>query len=108
MPRSRHWCFMPGTTTCWGRSCEPRTAAKGHEGAHIRGPWGESPLGGAARSAWGADMMRADASLVAAFTEVLQRCGVQEGDACAVLSETRSRAMLVQAAELALGALKAR
>jgi 2,5-dihydroxypyridine 5,6-dioxygenase len=52
--------------------------------------------------------MRADASLVAAFTEVLQRCGVQAGDACAVLSETRSRAALVQAAELALGALKAR
>jgi 2,5-dihydroxypyridine 5,6-dioxygenase len=52
--------------------------------------------------------MRADASLVTAFTEVLQRCGLRAGDACAVLSETRSRAVLVQAAELAVGALKAR
>ena len=53
-------------------------------------------------------MMPADSSLVAAFGEVLARCGVQPGDACAVLSETRSRAVLVQAAELALSALKAR
>jgi 2,5-dihydroxypyridine 5,6-dioxygenase len=52
--------------------------------------------------------MRVEASLIAAFVEVLQRCGVQPGDACAVLSETRSRAVLVQAAELALGQLKAR
>jgi len=52
--------------------------------------------------------MRVEAALVEAFAEVLRRCGVQAGDACAVLSETHSRAVLVQAAELALGQLKAR
>ena len=49
-----------------------------------------------------------DAALVGAFVEVLQRCGVQADDVCAVLSETHSRTVLMQAAELALGALKAR
>ena len=51
--------------------------------------------------------MRVEAALVDAFVEVLRRCGVQPGDACAVLSESHSRAVLVQAAELALGQLKA-
>ncbi len=49
-----------------------------------------------------------DASLVAAFVEVLGRCGVKRGDACTVLAETRSRCALVGAAELALSQLGAR
>ena len=43
-----------------------------------------------------------EAAWVAAFVEVLQRCGVQRGDACAVLCETQSRAVLVDCARLAL------
>lgn len=45
---------------------------------------------------------------LAAFVEVLQRCGVQHGDACAVLAETQSRALLVDLAALALQQLGAR
>jgi len=45
---------------------------------------------------------------LAAFVEVLQRCGVQRGDACAVLAETQSRPVLVELASLALQQLGAR
>ena len=41
---------------------------------------------------------------VAAFVEVLQRCGVRPGDSCAVLSESQSRPVLPQLAVLALRA----
>jgi 2,5-dihydroxypyridine 5,6-dioxygenase len=44
---------------------------------------------------------------LAAFVEVLQRCGVQRGDACAVLAETQSRPVLVELAGLALQQLGA-
>jgi 2,5-dihydroxypyridine 5,6-dioxygenase len=43
-----------------------------------------------------------EGSWIAAFVDVLQRCGVQRGDACAVLSETQSRPVLAQLAGLAL------
>ena len=42
------------------------------------------------------------------FAEVFARCKVASGDACAVLSETQSRALNVQLAELALQRLGAR
>ena len=42
------------------------------------------------------------------FAEVFARCKVNAGDACAVLSETQSRALNVQLAELALQRLGAR
>ena len=45
---------------------------------------------------------------VAAFVEVLQRCGVRAGDACAVLTESQSRPVLTQLARLALQQLGAR
>ncbi len=45
---------------------------------------------------------------LAAFVEVLGRCGVKAGDACAVLAETQSRPVLVQLASLALQQLGAR
>ncbi len=43
-----------------------------------------------------------------AFREVLEACGVQPGEAVAILSETQSRALNVQLAELALHGLRAR
>ena len=43
-----------------------------------------------------------EARWLAAFTDVLGRCGVNAGDACAVLAETQSRPVLVQLASLAL------
>jgi 2,5-dihydroxypyridine 5,6-dioxygenase len=43
-----------------------------------------------------------------AFADVLGRCGVKAGDACAVLAETQSRPVLVQLASLALQQLGAR
>ena len=49
-----------------------------------------------------------DARWLAAFAEVLGRCGVKAGDACAVLAETQSRPVLVQLASLALQQLGAR
>lgn len=49
-----------------------------------------------------------DTHLVAAFADVLGRCGVQPGDACTVLAETHSRPSLVQAATLALAQLGSR
>ena len=42
------------------------------------------------------------------FAEVFARCKVAPGDACAVLSETQSRRLNVQLAELALHRLGAR
>jgi len=42
------------------------------------------------------------------FAEVFARCKVSAGDACAILSETQSRAINVQLAELALSRLGAR
>jgi len=43
-----------------------------------------------------------EAQWLAAFVEVLQRCGVKQGDACAVLAESQSRPVLAQLAALAL------
>ena len=45
---------------------------------------------------------------IAAFVDVLQRCGVQRGDACAVVSESQSRPVLPQLAALALQQIGAR
>jgi 2,5-dihydroxypyridine 5,6-dioxygenase len=45
---------------------------------------------------------------LAMFADVIGRCGVKAGDACAVLAETQSRAVLVQLASLALQQLGAR
>ncbi len=52
--------------------------------------------------------MPVEGKWLAAFVEVLQRCGVQRGDACAVLAETQSRPLLVELASLALQQLGAR
>ncbi|MEY4750484.1 MAG: hypothetical protein RIQ60_2698 [Pseudomonadota bacterium] len=52
--------------------------------------------------------VRIEAKWVDTFVEVFRLCGVQPGDACAVLSETQSRPVLVQLAELALARLGAR
>jgi 2,5-dihydroxypyridine 5,6-dioxygenase len=49
-----------------------------------------------------------EARWIAAFTEVLGRCGVNAGDACAVLAETQSRPVLVALASLALQQMGAR
>ena len=49
-----------------------------------------------------------EARWLAAFTEVLGRCGVQSGDACAVLAESQSRPVLVELATLALQQLGTR
>jgi 2,5-dihydroxypyridine 5,6-dioxygenase len=49
-----------------------------------------------------------EAPWLAAFVEVLRRCGVQPGDACAVLAESRSRPVLLDLARLALEQLGAR
>jgi 2,5-dihydroxypyridine 5,6-dioxygenase len=49
-----------------------------------------------------------EARWLAAFADVLGRCGVKAGDACAVLAETQSRPVLVQLASLALQQLGAR
>jgi 2,5-dihydroxypyridine 5,6-dioxygenase len=45
---------------------------------------------------------RVEAAWIAGFAEVFRLCGVKPGDACAVLSETQSRPVLPQLAELAL------
>lgn len=50
---------------------------------------------------------RIEAKWISAFTEVFELCGVAEGDVCAVLSETQSRPVNVQLAELALQSLGA-
>jgi 2,5-dihydroxypyridine 5,6-dioxygenase len=49
-----------------------------------------------------------EARWLAAFVDVLHRCGVKPGDACAVLAESQSRPVLVQLATLALQQLGAR
>jgi 2,5-dihydroxypyridine 5,6-dioxygenase len=49
-----------------------------------------------------------EAPWLAAFVDVLRRCGVQPGDACAVLAENRSRPVLLDLARLALQQLGAR
>ena len=51
---------------------------------------------------------RLEAKWIDSFVEVFRLCGVQPGDACAVLSETLSRPSLVQLSELALARLGAR
>ena len=51
---------------------------------------------------------RIEAKWIDMFAEVFARCGVRNGDACAVLSETQSRPVLVQLSELALARLGAR
>ena len=51
---------------------------------------------------------RLDAKWIDCFAEVFALCGVKAGDTAAVLSETQSRAVNVQLAELALGKLGAR
>jgi 2,5-dihydroxypyridine 5,6-dioxygenase len=52
--------------------------------------------------------IRIEAKWVDNFVEVFRLCGVQPGDACAVLSETQSRQVLVRLSELALAWLGAR
>ena len=49
-----------------------------------------------------------EARWLAAFVDVLGRCGVQPGDTCVVLAESQSRPVLVQLATLALQQLGAR
>ena len=51
---------------------------------------------------------RIEAKWIANFVAVFRLCGVQAGDACAVLSETQSRPVLVRLAELALAQIGAR
>jgi 2,5-dihydroxypyridine 5,6-dioxygenase len=51
---------------------------------------------------------RIEAKWIDLFAEVFALCKVGEGDACAVLSESQSRALNVQLAELALARLGAR
>lgn len=51
---------------------------------------------------------RLDPKWITTFADVFKLCGVQAGDACAVLSETQSRPAIVQLAELALASLGAR
>jgi 2,5-dihydroxypyridine 5,6-dioxygenase len=52
--------------------------------------------------------LRIEAKWIDTFVGVFSLCGVQPGDACAILSETQSRPVLVQLAELALARLGAR
>jgi 2,5-dihydroxypyridine 5,6-dioxygenase len=52
--------------------------------------------------------VRIEAKWIDTFVGVFSLCGVQAGDACAILSETQSRPVLVQLAELALARLGAR
>jgi 2,5-dihydroxypyridine 5,6-dioxygenase len=51
---------------------------------------------------------RIEGKWIDAFCEVLEKCAVRPGDSAAILSETQSRALNVQLAELALLRLKAR
>src|SRR5262250_1869316 len=51
---------------------------------------------------------RIEAKWIDAFCEVFERCAVKRGDAAAILSETQSRALNVQLAELALLRIGAR
>lgn len=45
---------------------------------------------------------RIEAKWIDAFCEIFERCAVKPGDTAAILSETQSRALNVQLAELAL------
>src|SRR3954465_108058 len=49
-----------------------------------------------------------EAKWIDAFCEIFERCAVKPGDVAAILSETQSRALNVQLAELALLRLGAR
>jgi 2,5-dihydroxypyridine 5,6-dioxygenase len=51
---------------------------------------------------------RIEGKWIDCFAEVFGRCGVGQGDACAILSETQSRQINVELAELALLKLRAR
>src|SRR3981081_2198260 len=51
---------------------------------------------------------RIEAKWIDAFCEIFERCGVKPGDTAAILSETQSRALNVELAELALLRLGAR
>ena len=51
---------------------------------------------------------RIEAKWIELFAEVFTRCKVNAGDVCAILSETQSRSLNVQLAELALARLGAR
>src|SRR3954451_2317245 len=51
---------------------------------------------------------RIEGKWIDAFCEVFERCAVGRGDTAAILSETQSRALNVQLAELALLRLRAR
>jgi len=51
---------------------------------------------------------RIEAKWIAAFVQAFRLCGVQAGESAAILSETQSRAVNVQLAELALAQLGAR
>src|SRR5207253_2481006 len=51
---------------------------------------------------------RIEAKWIDAFCEVFEKCAVKSGDTAAILSETQSRALNVQLAELALLRLGAR
>src|SRR5947207_4884222 len=51
---------------------------------------------------------RIEGKWIAAFCEIFASCGVKPGDAAAILSETQSRVLNVQLAELALLRLQAR
>src|SRR5271167_4806345 len=51
---------------------------------------------------------RIEGKWIDAFCEVFSRCGVKQADIAAILSETQSRALNVQLAELALLRLGAR
>lgn len=51
---------------------------------------------------------RIEAKWIDAFAEIFERCAVKRGDTAAILSETQSRQLNVQVAELALARLGAR
>ena len=51
---------------------------------------------------------RIEGKWIEAFCEVFERCAVKRGDTAAILSETKSRPLNVQIAELALLRLGAR
>ena len=53
-------------------------------------------------------VVRIEAKWIDTFVDVFRLCGVQPGEACAILSETQSRPVLVQLSELALARLGAR
>ena len=52
--------------------------------------------------------LRIEAKWIDTFAQAFALCGVQPGEACAILSETQSRPVLVQLSELALARLGAR